>query len=60
MKEKIIAFFTDVSKEMKKVTWPRPEELRESTMVVMAVCGVIATFVYLVDLGVSGILNLIQ
>lgn len=60
MKEKIIAFFTDVVKEMKKVTWPRPEELRESTLVVIVVCGVIATFVYLVDIGVSSILSMVQ
>ena len=49
MKEKIIAFFTDVVKEMKKVTWPRPDELRESTVIVLAVCGVIAAFIFGVD-----------
>jgi preprotein translocase subunit SecE len=59
MKEKIIAFFTDVVKEMKKVTWPRREELRDSTIVVLAVCAVIAIFVYGVDLAVSSILRAI-
>ena len=49
MKEKIIAFFTDVVKEMSKVTWPRKEELQESTMLVLAVCLLIAGFVYVVD-----------
>ncbi len=53
MKEKIINFFTDVVKEMKKVTWPKKEELRETTVVVLAVCGVIAVFVYFVDTIVS-------
>ena len=53
MKEKIIAFFTDVVKEMKKVTWPRQEELRDSTLIVMVVCGVIAAFVYVIDLAVN-------
>ena len=53
MKEKIIAFFTDVAKEMKKVTWPRPDELRESTVIVLAVCGVIAAFIFVVDWLVS-------
>ena len=53
MKEKIIAFFTDVVKEMKKVTWPRKEELRDSTIIVMVVCGVIAAFVYVIDLTVN-------
>ena len=53
MKEKIIAFFTDVVKEMKKVTWPRREELQDSTIVVMVVCGIIAVFVYVIDLAVN-------
>ncbi len=53
MKEKIIAFFTDTVKEMKKVTWPNKDELRESTVIVMVVCAAIAVFVYAVDLVVS-------
>jgi preprotein translocase subunit SecE len=53
MKEKIIGFFTDVVKEMNKVTWPKKEELRESTMIVLVVCLLVAGFVYVVDAGVS-------
>ncbi len=60
MKEKIIGFFTDVTKEMKKVTWPRREELQESTLVVLIVCGVIALFVYGVDILVSNVLKVVQ
>ncbi|MBU1422214.1 MAG: preprotein translocase subunit SecE [Bacteroidetes bacterium] len=59
MKEKIIAFFVDVVKEMKKVTWPKKEELRETTVIVLAVCGVIAVFVYVVDTLVSQIMKAI-
>ena len=59
MKEKIIGFFTDVVKEMKKVTWPRPDELRESTVIVLVVCGVIATFIFGVDWIVSNVLKAI-
>ena len=59
MKEKIIAFFTDVVKEMKKVTWPRQEELRDSTIIVLVVCGVIAAFVYVIDLAVNYVLKLV-
>jgi len=60
MKESIIAFFTDVVKEMKKVTWPSPDELRESTLVVLAVCGVIALFVFGADWAVANLLKFIQ
>jgi preprotein translocase subunit SecE len=53
MKEKIIGFFTDVVKEMNKVTWPKKEELQESTIIVLAVCVVLSLFVYVVDNAVS-------
>jgi preprotein translocase subunit SecE len=59
MKEKIIAFLTDTVKEMKKVTWPSKEELRETTMIVLAVCGVIAAFIFGVDWVVSTLMKAI-
>lgn len=59
MKEKIIAFFIDIVKEMAKVTWPKKDELRESTMVVIVVCIIIAAFIYMVDTAVSQILKFI-
>ncbi len=49
MKEKIITFFDDVVKEMKKVTWPTKDELKDSTGVVLVATFIIAIFVYLVD-----------
>lgn len=57
MKEKIIGFFTDVVKEMNKVTWPKKDELRDSTVIVLVVCILIAAFVYVVDTAVSGALR---
>jgi len=59
MKEKIIAFFTDVVKEMSKVTWPKKDDLRDSTVIVLVVCLLIAAFVYVVDTSVSGVLRAI-
>lgn len=49
MIEKIKLFFGDVSKEMKKVSWPSQDQLKESTIVVIAVCFVITIFVYAID-----------
>lgn len=57
MKDKIIAFFTDVVKEMSKVTWPKKDDLRDSTIIVLVVCLIIAAFVYVVDTGVSFLLR---
>ncbi len=57
MKEKIIAFFTDVVKEMKKVTWPKKDDLRDSTVIVLVVCLLIAAFVFVVDTSLSEVLK---
>ena len=53
MKDKIIGFFEDVVKEMKKVTWPTQAELKESTVVVIVVCLILAAFTYVIDMGVQ-------
>ena len=55
MKEKIIAFFDDVVKEMKKVTWPTIDELKESTTVVIVSCLMLAAFTYLIDMLITQI-----
>jgi len=55
MKEKIVNFFTDVVKEMKKVTWPTKNELKESTVIVIVTCLIIAAFTYLIDMGITTI-----
>jgi preprotein translocase subunit SecE len=55
MKEKIINFVNDVVKEMKKVTWPTKEELKESTAIVIIVCLILAAFTYAIDMGVTAI-----
>lgn len=57
MKEKIITFFQDVVKEMKKVTWPTKDELFESTKIVIVVCLVLATFTYVIDMIINQVLK---
>ena len=49
MKSKIINFFTDIVREMRKVTWPKKEELKESTIIVIITSLIFALFVYIVD-----------
>ncbi|GAB6281623.1 MAG: preprotein translocase subunit SecE [Ignavibacterium sp.] len=53
MKEKIKNFVNDVVKEMKKVTWPTREELKESTQIVIIVCLVFAALTYVIDMVIS-------
>jgi preprotein translocase subunit SecE len=57
MKEKIIKFFDDVVKEMKKVTWPTKAELKESTTIVIVVCLVLAAFTYVIDMIINQVIS---
>ena len=59
MKDKILNFVRDVTKEMEKVTWPTREELVESTKVVVLVSLFISAFTWAVDLLVSEALKAI-
>lgn len=59
MVETIRSFFTDVNKEMKKVSWPTREQLQESTVVVVVTCLVIAAIVFVIDQGMTQVMSLI-
>ncbi|MFA6025957.1 MAG: preprotein translocase subunit SecE, partial [Ignavibacteriaceae bacterium] len=53
MINKIKAFFNDVVKEMKKVTWPTKDELKESTTIVIVVCLIFAALTYVIDMAIT-------
>ncbi|MCX8051319.1 MAG: preprotein translocase subunit SecE [Chlorobi bacterium] len=54
---KIKGYFSDVAKEMRKVSWPTRQQLRESTVVVTVTCLLISAFVWLVDLAMSFVMQ---
>lgn len=49
MFEKIRKFLGEIMAEMKKVTWPTREELKESTKLVIIATFVVTLFIGLVD-----------
>ncbi|MDP2172668.1 MAG: preprotein translocase subunit SecE [Candidatus Cloacimonadaceae bacterium] len=57
--EKITRFFRDVRSEMKSVTWPSYDDLKEGTTVVIVMSTIVAIFLSLVDLGFNNIINLL-
>ena len=59
MKDKLINFFKDIYIEMKKVSWPKKEELKDSTKVVLVTMVIFALFVFVVDKGISEFLKII-
>ncbi|ABB24810.1 preprotein translocase subunit SecE [Pelodictyon luteolum] len=42
-------YYRDVVAEMRKVVWPSKEELKDLTVVVLTVSGLLALFTFLVD-----------
>ncbi len=57
---KLSAYIRDSYKEMgEKVTWPNWEQLQQSTMIVLAATILITAMVWVMDLGVSGVLKFV-
>lgn len=52
-------FLTEVNKEMKKVSWPTREQLRESTIVVITTTLLITTLVFVIDQLATQLVNLL-
>ncbi|WP_100012631.1 preprotein translocase subunit SecE [Lentibacillus sediminis] len=50
-------FLKNVSREMKKVSWPKGRELTTYTITVIATVAFVAVFFFVVDLGISQALN---
>ena len=59
MISKIKNFTSEVVKEMKKVSWPSKEQLRESSMVVVITTLILTTLVYMIDWVVSHLIKFI-
>ena len=57
--DKVRTFLNEVKTETKKVTWPKPQELKESTTVVIISVFLVTVFIAIVDLIVSRGVNFI-
>jgi len=59
MMERIKLFISETRTELKKVTWPTREELKESTRVVIISTFIVTIFVGIVDQVLSRIIRLV-
>ncbi len=59
MIEKLKAFLIDTKNELKKVTWPTKDELKESTRVVIIASFMVTVFIGVIDQILSRIIKLI-
>ena len=58
-KGKLSTYFRGVKAEMKKVVWPSRTELINYTGVVIIISAIISIIVYVLDLGIHGLLKFI-
>ncbi|ASV67668.1 preprotein translocase subunit SecE [Cytobacillus sp. FSL W7-1323] len=56
---RIVKFFREVGREMKKVSWPTKKELTKYTITVIVVVLFFTLFFTVVDLGISELIRLI-
>jgi preprotein translocase subunit SecE len=52
-------FFSDIFREMRKVSWPKRSELTRYTVTVLTTVAFFAVFFAVVDLGISKLIRLI-
>ncbi|MDP4086506.1 MAG: preprotein translocase subunit SecE [Bacillota bacterium] len=57
--ERITKFFSDITREMRKVSWPKREELTRYTITVLATVAFFSIFFGVLDLGISRLIRLI-
>ncbi|WP_027964779.1 preprotein translocase subunit SecE [Halalkalibacillus halophilus] len=52
-------FLKDVNREMRKVTWPKSNELTRYTIIVIFTVIFVTVFFTIVDLGITQVLDLL-
>ncbi|KYD33027.1 preprotein translocase subunit SecE [Geobacillus sp. NFOSA3] len=57
--QRIMNFFKEVAREMKKVSWPSRKELVNYTAIVLATVVFFTVFFAIVDLGISKLIRLV-
>lgn len=56
--QRLISFFRDVTREMKKVSWPKGKELTKYTITVVSTVTFVAVFFAVIDLGISSLIRM--
>jgi len=57
--ENVNRFFREVRSEMKSVSWPGKDDLKEGTVVVIVMSAIVAIFLSMVDFGFTKIFDLL-
>ena len=59
MFERLVKFIREVKNEMRRVSWPTRDEVRESTTVVVVIVLILAVFIGIVDRALTFLISLV-
>ena len=57
--KRVIAFFKDYKSEVKKIVWPGVRDVAKNTAIVMVICLIIGAFIWILDLGLVKLIELV-
>ncbi|MDP4163495.1 MAG: preprotein translocase subunit SecE [Bacillota bacterium] len=57
--QRLTKFFSEIAREMRKVSWPHRREMTRYTITVLSTVAIVAVFFAVIDLGISKLIRLI-
>ncbi len=57
--KKVTKFLRDYKGELKKIVWPNFRTVMKNTLIVLIMCALVGVFIFLIDFGLSELLDLI-
>ncbi|MBE6809508.1 MAG: preprotein translocase subunit SecE [Ruminococcaceae bacterium] len=57
--KRVIGFLKDYKSEIKKIVWPGLNDVVKNTLIVLVMCLIIGAFIWLLDLGLGKLIELI-
>ncbi len=57
--QRVISFLKDYKSEVKKIVWPNVKDVAKNTVIVLVMCLIIGAFIWLLDLGLGKLIELI-
>lgn len=57
--KRVIGFFKDYKSEIKKIVWPGFKDVAKNTGIVLAMCLIVGAFIWLLDLGLGKLIEII-
>ncbi len=57
--KRVIAFLKDYKSEIKKIVWPGIKDVAKNTVIVLVMCLIVGAFIWLLDLGLGKLIELI-